>query len=128
MTIRLPAFLLTFFSLILFSTTVFSHAKSVSSDPAPRSTISHSPEFISILFNQQLEPAYSTITVKNKQGELVTKTPAIVDPKNNKRLVLTLPTLPPGKYTVAYKVLSLDGHVVKSTYTFRLKKEAPHSH
>jgi len=111
-----------FTTLLFLSTTVFSHAKSVSSDPAPRSVVSRSPESITVLFNQQLEPAYSTIVVTDNNGKSVTTDNAIVDSTNNKRLTLALPVLTPGKYTVSYKVLSLDGHVVKSTYTFRIKQ------
>jgi len=111
-------------TLLLSSSACFSHAKTVSSDPAPRSVISRSPEFVTILFNQQLEPAYSTIIVKSSDGNSVTNNNASVDPKNNKRLILSLPNLASDKYTVSYKVLSLDGHVIESSYTFRIKKEA----
>ena len=115
--------LLTLTALLFLSAPAFSHAKAVSADPGSRSVLSRSPEFITVLFNQQLEPAYSTIIVKNSKGILVTEKAAIVDSTNNKRLILTLPKLAPDKYTVSYKVLSLDGHVVESTYTFRIKKE-----
>ncbi|MDX2426555.1 MAG: copper resistance protein CopC [Cycloclasticus sp.] len=125
MTKHLFVKLYTLTTLLFLSSAAFSHAKSVSSDPAPRSVVSRSPEFIAILFNQQLEPAYSTIVVTNSSGNSVTNKTAVVDSKNNKRLILALPHLAPDKYTVSYKVLSLDGHVVKSTYKFRIKKEAP---
>ena len=114
-----------FITLLFISSAALSHAKSVSSDPAPRSVVNRSPESITILFNQQLEPAYSTIVVTNSSGKLVTEKAAVVDLKNNKRLILVLPNLIPDKYTVSYKVLSLDGHVVKSTYKFRIKREVP---
>ena len=125
MTKQLFIKLCTFSILLLLSSAAFSHAKSVSSDPAARSVVSRSPEFITVLFNQQLEPAYSTILVTNSNGESVTDENAIVDSANNKRLTLALPVLAPGKYKVSYKVLSLDGHVVKSIYTFRIKQGAP---
>mgnify|MGYP001041660467 CR=1 FL=1 len=111
--------------LLLLSSAAFSHAKSVIANPAPRSVVTHSPEIVAVLFNQQLEPAYSTLVVTNSNGELVTDTSAVIDPSNNKRLTLTLPDLPSGQYTVTYNVLSLDGHVVKSNYKFRIKKAAP---
>jgi len=110
--------------IVLFTTShAFAHAKAISADPAPRSTLNRSPQSISILFSQQFEPTYSTITVKGSDSKPVTETKAIVDPENKKRLTLSLPTLAPGKYTVSYKVLSLDGHTIASTYTFRIKKE-----
>ncbi|MBL4743331.1 MAG: copper resistance protein CopC [Cycloclasticus sp.] len=117
---------LCFLTILLFSSSAaFAHAKSVSFDPAPRSVVSRSPKSITILFNQQLEPAYSTIVVKNSHSKSVTDKAAFVDSKNNKRLVLTLPNLASDKYTVSYKVLSLDGHVLESSYKFRVKKAVP---
>jgi len=104
---------------------VFAHAKAVSADPAPRSVISHSPQSINILLNQLFEPSYSTIVIKGSDGKPVTMAKATVDPDNKKRLTLSLPTLPPGKYTVSYKILSLDGHTITSNYTFKIKKEKP---
>lgn len=118
---------ITLFTLMAFFITpqAFAHAKVVSADPAPRSVINRSPDSINILFNQQFEPSYSTIVIQGNDGKPLTTTKAIVDPKNKKRLVLSLPNLPPGKYTVSYKALSLDGHTIASTYTFRIKKEKP---
>jgi len=107
----------------LFSASnLLAHAKSETSDPAARSVLSHSPEAIKIVFSEQLEPAYSTIIVKGKDSKSVTEEKATVDPDNNKRLLLKLPNLSAGKYTVYYKVLSVDGHVVKSKYSFRIKE------
>jgi len=104
---------------------VFAHAKAVSVDPAPRSVLSHSPPSINILLSQQFEPSYSTIIIKGSNSKLVTTAKATVDPDNEKRLTLSLPTLPPGKYTVSYKILSLDGHTIASNYAFKIKKEKP---
>jgi len=108
--------------LLIISTVTVAHTKSVSSDPAPRSIINRSPQVISISFTQDFEPTYSTITVKNSDGKLVTEEKATVDTENKKHLILSLPPLPCGKYTVSYKVLSLDGHTISSRYTFRIKK------
>lgn len=112
-------------TLLLLAATnnVIAHTKSISSDPAPRSVLNRSPQAISMSFTQDFEPTYSNITVKNSAGELVTNTKATVGEKNKKRLVLNLPELAPGKYTVDYKVLSLDGHTIGSSYTFRIKKD-----
>ncbi len=118
------------FTLVCLTTApqIFAHAKVISTDPAPRSTLSRPPESINILFNQLFEPAYSSITVKRADGSVLTTEKAIVDPSNQKRLVLLLPVLPAGQYTVSYKVLSLDGHTISSTYSFRIKKEKPLAH
>lgn len=117
--------LLILIAMLAASPAAFSHAKYVSTNPAPRSVVTRSPESIRILFTQQLEPTYSTIVVKSSNGLLVSANKAVVDPTNNKRLILSLPHLKPGKYTVIYKILSLDGHVIDSSYKFRIKENEP---
>ncbi len=108
--------------LFLFSSAnAFAHAQYERSDPGRRSIVTRPPEVVKIWFSEQLEPAYSTIVIKNKKGDLVTEEAAIVDAEDKKLLLLKLPTLAPGKYTVFYKVLSVDGHVVDSKFKFKVK-------
>jgi len=108
--------------LFLFSSSsAFAHAKYERSDPGRRSISTRSPEVIKIWFSEQLEPAYSTIVVKDENGDSVTEEKATVDPEDKKLLILKVPVLKPGKYAVFYKVLSVDGHVVESKYKFRIK-------
>jgi methionine-rich copper-binding protein CopC len=49
---------------------------------------------------------------------------ATVDPNDTKLLVLDLPLLEPGRYTVKYRVLSVDGHTVDYGYTFIVTGDA----
>ena len=42
-----------------------------------------------------------------------------------KRLSVTLPPLPPGAYSVRYRVLSVDGHVVDSSFSFTIRDKPP---
>ncbi|RLA21531.1 MAG: copper resistance protein CopC [Gammaproteobacteria bacterium] len=108
--------------LFLFSSAgVMAHAQYERSDPGRRSIVTRPPEVIKIWFSEQLEPAYSTIVIKDKVGEKVTEEAATVDAEDKKLLLLNLPRLEPGKYTVFYKVLSVDGHVVDSKFKFKVK-------
>ena len=42
-----------------------------------------------------------------------------------KRLSVTLPPLPPGTYSVRYRVLSVDGHVIDSSFSFTIRDKPP---
>ncbi len=42
------------------------------------------------------------------------------DPKS---VVLPLPDLKPGKYTVKFRVLSVDGHVVDESFNYKVKNK-----
>lgn len=100
----------------------FAHAQYERSDPGRRSIVTRPPEVIKIWFSEQLEPAYSTILVKDSEGGSVTKEAATLDSEDRKLLVLKLPVLIPGKYTVFYKVLSVDGHIVDAKFKFKVKQ------
>jgi methionine-rich copper-binding protein CopC len=44
-----------------------------------------------------------------------------VDPEDAKRLTVSLMPLRPGVYRVRFRVLSVDGHVVETDFTFTLR-------
>lgn len=113
--------------LLLPSLVVFAHAQYDHSDPGRRAIVTRSPETVKIWFTEQLEPAYSKMVVKDINGNAVTETTATVDADNSKLLILKMPALMSGKYTVFYKVLSIDGHVVNSKFNFKVKlsKQTP---
>lgn len=97
------------------------HAALLKSEPARRATLSKPPLRVRLWFNERLEPEYSTISViKEGAGQPVTTQKARVDKDDPKLLVLELPKIEPGEYTVKYRVLSVDGHTVDYGYTFTI--------
>ena len=100
----------------------FAHAVLDKSEPPRRAVLVRSPTHVRLWFNERLEPAFCVIAVLDANGKPATDEPARVSPQNSKLLELALPALPPGIYSVQYKVLSVDGHTVKASYTFTVKK------
>lgn len=43
-----------------------------------------------------------------------------IDPRDRTLLKVTLPILPPGKYKVFWRVLSVDTHTTDGTFTFEV--------
>jgi len=99
----------------------FAHAVLDKSEPARRAVLVRSPTYVRLWFNERLEPAFCVVSVLDADGKPATTEPARVSPQNAKLLELALPVLPPGIYSVRYKVLSVDGHTVKASYTFTVK-------
>ena len=97
------------------------HAVLVRSVPSHRAVLSQAPERVDLWFNERLEPAYSTVTVWDDAGRQVDERDATVAAEDPKRLSVTFATRAAGHYTVKYRVLSVDGHVVDSQFTFTLK-------
>lgn len=95
------------------------HARLERAEPAPRSTLSHTPAVVRLRFNEALEADYSRLTVEDSAGRPMT-TSAPSAPTDHS-LQLTLPALAPGRYRVRYRVLSSDGHVLENAYEFTLQ-------
>lgn len=100
---------------------VWAHAALVKSEPARRATLSKSPRQVRLWFNERLEPEYATITLIKDGGSQIATESARVNKDDAKLLVLDLPALVPGDYTVKYRVLSVDGHTLDYGYTFSVK-------
>jgi methionine-rich copper-binding protein CopC len=101
--------------------TAGAHAVLVNSIPAARMVLSYPPGRVDLWFNERLEPAWSTLSVWSASGTQVDRRDTIVSPEDPKRLSVTLGTLGPGMYTVRFRVLSVDAHVVESSFVFTVE-------
>ncbi len=98
-----------------------SHAYLVRSTPAARAVVTRAPERVQLWFNERLEPAYSRVSVWNRDAQRVDAGDVAVAPSEPTRLSVGLPPLPAGAYTVKYRVLSVDGHVVEAEFGFTVR-------
>jgi copper resistance protein C len=108
-------------ALALWPAVALAHAVLVKSVPAQRATLAEPPPRIELWFNERLEPAYSKASVTNEAGTQVDLRDVAVSTEDPRRLSLSLPPLKPGRYTVNFRVLSVDGHVVESRLSFTVK-------
>ena len=108
---------------LAYAPSALAHAALVKSEPARRAALAKSPSQVRLWFNERLEPAYVTVNVFRQGGGSVVHKPAQVDKDNPELVVLDLPPLDPGAYTVKYRVLSVDGHSVDYGYTFTVKSD-----
>ena len=100
--------------------TVAAHGVLERTDPRGGSTLKAAPSHISLLFTGAIEPAYSRVQVLNDSGRRVDLGDTTVDASNRGLLRVSLPALPAGRYTVAWRVLSIDSHVTEGEFTFRI--------
>lgn len=97
------------------------HAYPTHQVPGAGSTVSTSQKDVAIDFDDGLEPAFSSITVTDAQGNAVTASKAVVDASNNKHMSVELNPLKPGVYSVAWVAIASDGHRTQGHYTFTVK-------
>jgi methionine-rich copper-binding protein CopC len=108
-------------ALALLPASAQGHAVLVKAVPAQRAALTESPPRVELWFNERLEPAYSRAQVTNEAGHQIDLRDVTVSKEDAKRLSLSLPPLGPGRYTVRFRVLSVDGHVVESSLMFTVK-------
>jgi methionine-rich copper-binding protein CopC len=101
---------------------VQAHALLVRTSPPKRAVLRDAPRQIELWFNERLEPAFANASVSDGAGQAVSKARAAVVGDERKRLSLDLPPLPPGTYTVRFRVLSVDGHVAEESFAFSVRK------
>ena len=107
--------------LLMVPITSWGHAYLVKSSPARRAVLSNSPTHVVLWFNERLEAQFSQLSVWNAEGQQVDGSDVQVGPEDSKRLSVRIPTLPAGRYTVKYRVLSVDGHIVEAEFPFTIR-------
>ncbi len=110
-------------SLLFQVNLAFAHATLVKSDPPRRASLSLSPKQIQLWFNEKIEGSYASVTVLDANKKSVTENSPVVVSDDPKSVVLNIPEIDPGRYTVQYRVMSVDGHVIESSYDFSVKNK-----
>ena len=106
-------------ALLLHAAPAGAHAFLDHSDPAVGSTVPAPPAVIHLWFTQELEPAFSSVTVTDKSGATVSE-PAAIDSSNKSELDVKLKDLAPGTYKVSWHALSVDTHTTEGDFTFHV--------
>ena len=94
------------------------HNELIGSDPPDNAMVATSPAQVSLTFDLPLKPGFSTVTVTGPgssqwQAGPPTEVGAVVSAP-------VRPLGPAGQYTIAYQVLSADGHPVRGAVRFTL--------
>jgi methionine-rich copper-binding protein CopC len=97
---------------------VFAHAFLDHAVPGVGSTVQESPKEVKAWFTEALEPAFSSIKVEDASGRAVAAADKGVDAADRTLLRLALPPLPPGRYRVVWRVVSVDSHATAGDFTF----------
>lgn len=102
---------------------VLAHAQLVKAEPARRAVLDKAPTQVRLWFNEEIEGAYTSLSVLGANKKPVTDAKPEVVSDDPKSVVLPLPELKPGKYTVKFRVLSVDGHIVDESFNYKVKNK-----
>lgn len=100
------------------------HSLLARSEPGPSATLTRAPGRVRLWFSERIEPAYAKLFVWSETGKQVDAGDAAVDSTDPTLLSVSTPTLGLGPYIPRFRVLSVDGHVVESSFAFTVKAAA----
>ena len=98
------------------------HAKLSRSEPAAASTLRSAPGEVRLWFTENLEAVFSSAHLLDGERRRVDGAEGKVDGTNAALLRMTLPALGAGRYTVVYRVVSIDSHVTAGELTFSVAR------
>lgn len=95
------------------------HNVLIDTDPQDGAVLDDAPGRVELTFVEPLNPEYTTIVVTDADQEIVETAGPHIDGGQGS---VTFPQpLPSGTYTVAYRVISLDGHPVDGSFSFTVE-------
>jgi copper resistance protein C len=106
---------------IALSASVFAHNKLEKSDPADGATVTTSPKWVQLLFSERPDLKVSKLEVTGPAGR-VELGPAHSMADKDLMAMIDRP-LDNGKYTVSWQTAGKDGHVLKGSFSFTVRKD-----
>lgn len=112
---------LVFTAAIASPLSVFAHAIMVKSQPDQNAIITISPKQIDVWFNDKVGSEYKAVAVIDSKGNRVDNKDVQQEMLDGSHLYCTVPALPADTYTVRYRVVSIDTHIVTGKFQFTIK-------
>jgi methionine-rich copper-binding protein CopC len=111
-------------SSIIMATDASAHTALKSVSPDDGSTVTTPPTRVVLTFSEAVSASFATVSVTGPSGEVGSGKATVEGAVVTQALDDALPN---GSYTVAFRVVSEDGHPVSDRTTFRVEASAPPS-
>jgi methionine-rich copper-binding protein CopC len=98
--------------------TALAHPRVLRATPAVGGTVAAAPSEVTIRFNEKLEPAFSSVVVRDADGKQVDKGDGALDKKDHQLMRASLGPLAPGVYKVEWRAVGTDTHKVNGDFVF----------
>jgi len=94
------------------------HAVLLRTDPSPQTTVAVQPAALRLVFSEPVEPVFGAVRLFNVGGERIRTGEAQHSETTRSELLVPVPTIGRGPYTVTWRVVSDDGHPVRGGFVF----------
>jgi methionine-rich copper-binding protein CopC len=115
-------FSLASFAIMMCASAALAHCFPDQSTPSSASVLSAPPSQVVMHFDNQFNPAFTTVRVLNENGDVVSG--AGTPSSDDRTLTVPLKALSPGQYFVKWRALSKDGDHTMGAYSFTVKGSA----
>jgi copper resistance protein C len=95
------------------------HAFLDHAEPRVGNTAPSAPKEVVLFYTQNLEPAFSTVEVRDANGARVDQGKPRI---STSTMRIAVKPLPPGTYRVRWQVLSVDTHTTEGNFSFQVGK------
>jgi copper resistance protein C len=100
---------------------LFAHAIVVRTSPAQGGVGAEDIGKVDVWYDAGIRDAFAALAVISASGERVDKRDAAIDSADPAHVSVSVTKLTPGKYTVRYRALSADGHLVSGAWEFEVR-------
>jgi methionine-rich copper-binding protein CopC len=111
-------FILISLTIACCATPAFAHAFLQHAEPGAGGALKTPPSRVALSFSEELEPAFSGVTVTDSSGRNVERGAVLI---RGKSMLVPLRSLPRGNYRVVWHVVSVDTHRTEGAYSFTVK-------
>ena len=102
----------------LMASPACAHAFLDRANPPVGSEVSSPPQQISLHFTEGVEPLFSSVEIHDAQGAVVQASKPHTAPGDDRTLLVGVPDLHTGHYTVTWHATSVDTHKTEGTFQF----------
>jgi hypothetical protein len=100
---------------------ILAHAIVVRTSPAQGGVGAEDIGKVEVWYDAGIRDAFAALAVVSASGERVDKRDAAIDSADPSHVSVSVNRLNPGKYTVRYRALSADGHLVSGAWEFEVR-------
>src|SRR5688500_18172769 len=104
--------------LLAAPSTALAHAELVGSEPVDGAALAAAPRSVKLFFSEPIEREFYALEVYTARRVRVDSSDARIPGNDIQALEVGLEPLEPGVYTIVWRVLSIDGHVVRGALAF----------
>ena len=100
---------------------ILAHAIVVRTSPAQGGVGAEDIGKVEVWYDAGIRDAFAALAVVSAAGERVDRRDAAIDSADPSHVSVSVNRLTPGKYTVRYRALSADGHLVSGAWEFEVR-------